>query len=402
MRILHTSDWHIGHALYAKKRLSEHEQFLSWLSGQIREKDIGALVVSGDVFDTGAPGGQAQRLYYDFLTSLLGTGCRTVVIVAGNHDSPSMLEAPARVLERLHIHIIGLPAEPQRHVIPLCGKGGETEAICCAVPYLRKNELVRPDEEEIAGDDRIAYATAQFYRGVAQEAVRLKENGAGDVPVMATGHLFVQGAARLEGDGTRDLYVGSLGQVGIDVFPDIFRYIALGHIHSEQSVGGNAHIRYCGSPLPMSFSEIDRKKYVLMIDTQNGFMAEKIEVPVFQRLKTVRGDYDAVMRGLKAIADEDVWVEVTYTGGDIRPGLSADVYDTVKGGRAEVLSIKNASVFNSILESAGDMDTLETMKVQDVFIKCLGNNTFDDVQYKELVDCFDEIVAEIEGKETCE
>ncbi len=217
MKILHTSDWHIGQALYAKKRGEEHAQFLAWLKETILARRIDALIVAGDVFDTGAPGGAAQRLYYDFLTSLLGTCCKTIVVVAGNHDSPSLLEAPAGVLERLRIHAVGLWTEPERCVIPLIGADGQAAALCCAVPYLRRSDIARGDEG-VATDERIIAATAQIYADAARAAETARAQY-GNVPVIATGHLFAAGVARTEGDGVRELYVGSLGQVGADVFP---------------------------------------------------------------------------------------------------------------------------------------------------------------------------------------
>jgi exonuclease SbcD len=394
MNILHTSDWHIGHALYGKKRNDEHEKFLSWLTAEIKNKRIDALIVAGDVFDTNAPGSAAQGLYYDFLTSLLDTCCKTVVVVAGNHDSPGLFEAPADILERLNIYTIGLASEPKRHVIAMHGKDGAPEAICCAVPYLRKNEMIRMEDEAADSDDKIAGATAAFYRDVAAEAVSLREQLGGRLPIIATGHLFAQGAMRSEGDGVRELYVGSLGQVGADIFPDMLDYVALGHIHGEQRVMGSERIRYCGSPLHMSFSELNKKKYILEINTET-MNAERVEVPVFQSMRTVSGDYAEIMRQLGDIADEDVWVEVTYTGKEILPSLSADIFAAVKDKSAEVLSIRNDAVLSSILEAASG-ETLDTLKVQDVFLRCIDGNTLSDAHRKELIDCFNEIVAEVE------
>ena len=400
MKILHTSDWHIGHTLYAKKRYAEHEQFLGWLKGQITERDIDALIVSGDIFDSGAPGGTAQRLYYDFLTSVLGTCCRTVVIVAGNHDSPGLLDAPAQVLERLCIHIIGLPGDPARHVIEMRGRDGLPHALCCAVPYLRKNEMVRIDDERMTSDEKITAATAQFYEAVTAAALSHRDKE--KIPVVATGHLFAAGARREDGDGVRELYVGNLGQVGADIFPDALDYVALGHIHSQQCVGGKDHIRYSGSPLAMSFSEIGKQKYVIEAELDNGVSINKIPVPVFQHMESVSGDYETIIRALRDLRDEEVWIEVTYTGDEIRPELSADIQDAVKDGKAEVLSIRNNAVLKRILESSGDGQTLDTMKVQDVFLKCIDSNTFDDRHRQELIDCFNEIVASLEGREACE
>lgn len=394
MKILHTSDWHIGHALYGKKRNEEHEKFLIWLCGEIKERNIGALIVSGDVFDTNAPGGAAQRIYYDFLTSLLGTCCKTVIIVAGNHDSPGLLEAPSGVLERLNIYTIGLASEPQRHVITMTGEDGTPEAICCAVPYLRKNEMVRMEDDSVSSDEKIAAATAAFYRAVTDEAIKLRDGLGKKVPIIATGHLYAQGAARTEGDGVRELYVGSLGQVGTDIFPDGIDYVALGHIHGEQCVAGRQHIRYCGSPLHMSFSELNKKKHILEIDS-GDMSAQKIEVPVFQSMKAVSGEYAEIMEQLKRLADEDVWIEATYTGKEILPSLSADIFAAVKDKKAQILGIRNDAVLSGILEAASG-ETLDTLKVQDVFLRCVESNTLSETHRQELIDCFNEILMDIE------
>lgn len=394
MKILHTSDWHIGHALYGKKRNEEHEKFLVWLCGEIKKRNIGALIVSGDVFDTNAPGGAAQRIYYDFLTSLLGTCCKTVVIVAGNHDSPGLLEAPSGVLERLNIYTVGLASEPQRHVIAMTGEDGAAEAICCAVPYLRKNEMVRMEDDSVSSDEKIVAATAAFYRSVTDEAINLRDSLGKKLPIIATGHLFAQGVTRAEGDGVRELYVGSLGQVGADIFPDELGYVALGHIHGEQSVMGRENIRYCGSPLHMSFSELNKKKYILEIDS-SVMSVQRVEVPVFQSMKAVSGDYPEIMEQLKKLAGEDVWVEVTYTGKEILPSLSADIFAAVKDGKAQILGIRNDAVLSSILEAASG-ETLDTLKVQDVFLRCIEGNIFSEAHQRELIDCFNEILAGIE------
>lgn len=394
MIILHTSDWHIGHALYGKKRNEEHEKFLAWLTAEIKNKGVDALIVAGDVFDTNAPGSAAQGLYYDFLTSLLGSCCKTVIVVAGNHDSPGLLEAPAGILERLNIYTIGLASEPKRHVIVMQGKSAAPEAICCAVPYLRKNDMVKMEDDAADSDDKIVAATAAFYRDVAAEAVSVKEKLGADIPIIATGHLFAQGAVRSEGDGVRELYVGSLGQVGADIFPDTLDYVALGHIHGEQRVMGSDRYRYCGSPLHMSFSELNKKKYIIELDTEN-MNAERIEVPVFRSMKAISGDYADIMRQLEDIAGEDVWVEVKYTGKDILPSLSADIFAAVKDKSAEVLSIRNDAILSSILEAASG-ETLDTLKIQDVFLRCMDGNGISDAHRKELIDCFNEIVAEVE------
>jgi exonuclease SbcD len=398
MKILHTSDWHIGHTLYAKKRYDEHEQFLHWLKATVCAREIDAVVVAGDVFDNGTPGGQAQRLYYDFLTSLLGTCCKTVVAVAGNHDSPTLLEAPAGVLERLNIYTIGLAGEPERHVIPLLNSAGAVGALCVAVPYLRKNELVRLEDDNESSDEKIVRATAQFYRDTVQAALREREKY-GNVPIVATGHLFAAGALRSEGDGVRELYVGSLGQVGADVFPPEIDYVALGHIHGAQRVAGRDNVRYCGAPLPMSFGET-ANKCVLEVDFSEGVTVKEIEVPAFAQLVAVRGGREEILEQLSELAGEEVWVEVTYTGAQACPHLAADVNDAVKGGRAQVLSIRAAGTAGQALRTVEE-ETLETLSVQDVFLRCLESAGVSEQQQAAMIGGFNEIVQGLEDAESC-
>ena len=402
MKILHTSDWHIGHTLYAKKRLDEHRQFLDWLRDTIEERCIDALIVAGDVFDTGAPGGTAQGLYYDFLKAISGTCCRDVVITAGNHDSPTFLSAPAGLLRRFNIHVVALPGALEDHVIPLHGPSGDVQALCCAVPYLRKNEMVRLSDDGVGSDAKIAAATQAFYRDVTDAAMAQRIQMGRDVPIVATGHLFASGAVRHDGDGVRDLYVGSLGQVGADIFPAEVGYVALGHIHGAQCVGGHAHIRYCGSPLAMSFAELGRKKVVLEVDTDDIGTVHEISVPAFQRMEAVSGDYAQIMHRLEALRDEDVWIEVMYTGKEAALHLHTDVEAAVGGGRAEVLSTKNNTVVDRIISEMGHARTLDTMSVQDVFLKCIDGQGFSGKHIEELKDCFDDVVAELEGGALCE
>ncbi|MEM5788086.1 MAG: exonuclease subunit SbcD, partial [Syntrophobacteraceae bacterium] len=137
MKILHSSDWHIGRTLYGRKRYDEHAAFLDWLGELIRKESVEVLVVAGDVFDTGAPSNRAQELYYRFLCSVAGTTCRHVVVVAGNHDSPSFLNAPRDLLRYLNVHVVGcISGSCSDEVLVLRNPDGEEEMIVCAVPYL--------------------------------------------------------------------------------------------------------------------------------------------------------------------------------------------------------------------------------------------------------------------------
>ena len=220
------------------------------------------------------------------------------------------------------------------------------------------------------------------------------------MPIIATGHLFAAGSVTHEGDGVRELYVGSLGHVGADTFPKELDYVALGHIHSEQPAAGKDNIRYCGSPLYMSFSEVGKPKYVLEYDTDTKKI-EKIEVPVFQKLCAVAGDYDEIIIKLAEL-EAGTWAEVTYTGKEHRASLAFDISEAVKGTGVDVLSIRNKAAISSIINARGEMQSLESMKVQDVFLKCLDDNEVHGQRRQEMISCFDDIVREVEENDLCE
>ena len=395
MKILHTSDWHIGHSLYTQKRTEEHARFLVWLTELVRDRQIDALIVAGDVFDNGAPGGGAQALYYDFLSAVKAAGCATVVITSGNHDSPRFLEAPEKLLQSFKIHVFGLPQSPESHVVELLDKDGQVGALCCAVPYLRKNEMVRLMAEGEDSDEKIISATRAFYRDVTDAALARREKIDRPIPIVATGHLFAAGAKTSEGDGVRELYVGSLGHVGADVFPSEFDYVALGHIHSAQTVAGNERIRYCGSPLPMSFSEIGLHKCVIEIDT-DGMKIEQIAVPVFQQLARVSGGREELLGQLSNLKRSDVWIEAAYTGSSPWPSLLYDVGEAVAGGHAQVLRVRNDAMVREILGAEAAAQALSAMRVGDVFEKSLDENDVDPAQRAALTACFNEILAAVE------
>ncbi|MDD4458087.1 MAG: exonuclease subunit SbcD, partial [Syntrophotalea acetylenica] len=247
MKLLHTSDWHIGRTLYGRKRYEEFEAFLDWLVRVIQQHRIDALLVAGDVFDTSAPSNRAQQLYYRLLCRVAASCCRHVVIVAGNHDSPSFLSAPKELLKALDVHVVGSPGEdPQDEVLVLRDKQGRPELIVCAVPYLRDRDIrVAQAGESIEDKERsLVDGIRRHYAEVAARAEGRRAELYAEVPIVATGHLFAAGAQTVDGDGVRELYVGSLAHVNSGIFPDCFDYLALGHLHVPQKVSGLETMRY--------------------------------------------------------------------------------------------------------------------------------------------------------------
>jgi exonuclease SbcD len=271
---LHTSDWHLGRRLYGHTRYAEFEAFLSWLHDTISTQQVDVLIIAGDIFDTMTPSNRAQSLYYDFLTRIVKTHCQHVVIVAGNHDSPTFLDAAKGLLQALNVQVVGTACEDPNDEVLLLSDDTENSLPLCliaAVPYLRDRD-VRSSQAGESGrtkDANVIAGIEAHYRAVtdcalAEQAELLATYGQ-HVPIVATGHLFAAGGRTTEDDGVRDLYVGSLGSVSANIFDSAIDYVALGHLHVPQKVGGYEHIRYCGSPIAMGFGEARQQKQVLLI-----------------------------------------------------------------------------------------------------------------------------------------
>ena len=273
LTILHTSDWHLGRRLYGRMRYEEFEAFLSWLQETISAQKVDVLIVAGDIFDTMTPSNRAQALYYEFLGKVSKLCCEHIVIVAGNHDSPTFLDAPSKVLKFLNVHVIGTACDDLNdEVLVLDAIDGTPHCIIAAVPYLRDRDVRGSHAGESADskDTNVIKGIRAHYDEVASIAKARQEHLSDahqrHIPIIATGHLFAAGSKTTEDDGVRDLYVGSLGQISADMFDDGFDYVALGHLHVPQRVGGCEHIRYSGSPIAMGFGEAKQQKQVLLVE----------------------------------------------------------------------------------------------------------------------------------------
>ncbi|HCR87609.1 MULTISPECIES: exonuclease SbcCD subunit D C-terminal domain-containing protein [Psychrobacter] len=273
LTILHTSDWHLGRRLYGRMRYEEFEAFLSWLQETISAQKVDVLIVAGDIFDTMTPSNRAQALYYEFLGKVSKLCCEHIVIVAGNHDSPTFLDAPSKVLKFLNVHVIGTACDDLNdEVLVLDAVDGTPHCIIAAVPYLRDRDVRGSHAGESADskDANVIKGIRAHYDEVASIAKARQEHLSDahqrHIPIIATGHLFAAGSKTTEDDGVRDLYVGSLGQISADMFDDGFDYVALGHLHVPQRVGGCEHIRYSGSPIAMGFGEAKQQKQVLLVE----------------------------------------------------------------------------------------------------------------------------------------
>ena len=274
MRLLHTSDWHLGQNFFGFSRHYEHQQFLDWLLVILVEQQIDVLLIAGDIFDTAnAPAASQQQLYQFLCAAKLKNPLLQVVIIAGNHDSPTRLEVPMPFLSAFEMVVVGQVTWQQqqeidinRMVIPLKNRHGEIKAWCLAIPFLRPNDVPKVENANDAYLDGIA----ALYQQALDHALRTRATGQA---IIAMGHCHML-AGKVSEDSERKLVMGGIEALSTTIFAPEIAYVALGHLHLAQQVGDDQRVRYSGTPLPMSFSEEHYKHEVHIIDLEDDSVAK--------------------------------------------------------------------------------------------------------------------------------
>ncbi|MFT6870980.1 MAG: exonuclease SbcD [Paraglaciecola sp.] len=312
MKILHTADWHLGHRLHENSQLEEQTLFLKWIENYINDEKIDVLLISGDIFDSASPSNQSMKMYYNFLMKLKGTACKSVIITGGNHDSAGILNAPKELLEALSIKVVGKATENMKDEVFEIDINNE-KVIIAAVPYLRDGDIRRA----VAGEsfenltDKYKTALINHYQAAAEQCKSINTNNA---PVIAMGHLFAVGGTI--SDSEQNIYVGTLGHIGAADFPMYFDYIALGHLHRPQVIGGNEKVRYSGSPNILSFSEVnyDKKVLVLTVEDNEITNVKDAVVPCFRNFYRITGTMTECMEQFPNLISNSYeltpWVEI--------------------------------------------------------------------------------------------
>lgn len=408
MRILHTSDLHLGRSLYGVGREETFEHFLDWLLETIRSEAVDCLLIAGDVFDNATPSHRMQRAYYRFLAGVATEStCRHVVVTAGNHDSPSLLNAPKTLLQALNISVVGMAADnPADEVILIKNAHNVPEAVVAAVPYLRERDLRTSVENETQQDkeEKIVTAIAEHYRLASETALKLR--GQADIPFIAMGHLF---AADCENSPEeRNLYVGSLGLIPASVFPSEIDYLALGHLHKAQLLGQNDTRRYCGSPLALDFSEQQTVKSVCLIDSIGRHChVRTLSVPSFDTLVRITGCENRVKQALQDLVDENAAVlcEVLHTEGTFAPDLAAACRDLVEGSRVTLVRVVSLTVAQAQLSPEDLVGDIEAVTPEDMFELCLQKQQISGLELtdslrRQLTDAYNEILTNIREQES--
>ena len=404
MKILHTSDWHLGRSLYGRKRYDEFTAFLDWLTQTIEDEKVDALLVAGDVFDTSTPSNRAQELYYRFLCRVAASCCRHVVVIAGNHDSPSFLNAPKELLRALNVYVVGSMTDELEDEVFVLHAEDKPEAIVCAVPYLRDKDIrtVEPGETIDDKNAKLVEGLKKHYAEVCaiaeQKRAEFKSAGHDDIPIVAMGHLFTAGGKTVDGDGVRELYVGSLAHVGEEVFPSSIDYLALGHLHVPQTVGSMEHIRYCGSPIPMGYGEATQEKKVVLVEFNSTTPnIQELPVPCFQELVRIVGSLDDIHAKLEELKKEgsSAWLEIEYTGSDIIGNLREMLDEAMADSTMEIRRIKNRRVMERVISTARKDETLDDLDAGDVFTRCLDAFEVPDEEREELTVSYKEIIKSL-------
>ncbi len=399
MKLLHTSDWHLGRTLYSKKeRQEEHKAFLEWLLKTIHEEKINILIIAGDVFDTASPSSSSQKIYYDFLIQVRNSGCKQVIIVGGNHDSPSFLNAPKEILSALNVTVIGnVGTHIEDEIVVVKDAKNEPALIVCAVPFLRERDISRFAEGETYADrsKRINENIQKHYEEIAAIAEKKRETLGRKIPIVVTGHLSVSGGKRDADDGVRETYIGNIEAIGIDIFPKTFDYVALGHYHIASKM--KHHIRYSGSPIPMGFGEANQKKVVYVIDFEDQMNIETKEIPVFQKLESIVGDKNYISKRITELKEtgDSVWIEIIYQGDDVFPDFTSWAYELTADSNIEILKLQNRLYLNESLTLEDTTASLNELDVFKVFDTLLEKNGISEVSQEELKGSYQEIISSL-------
>ena len=397
MRFLHTSDLHLGHRLCDRDRLDEHERLLDWLLNTAGEQHVDCIIIAGDIFDTSVPSNTALRLYYRFLASMPRYGVQAALIIGGNHDSPSALNAPRDLLEALNIHVRGIVSpQPEDDVIVLTGKEGERIA-CALVPYLRERDIRSPK-----GGESVEERDLGIREGIRVRFAETRKalvSAAADASIVI-GHLFTAGAETSGGE--RDLYVGNLGHIGTDILPSGASYTALGHIHRAGEPGPG--IRYSGAPLAMDFGDTGFKSVAVFdlpaISKDETASVEVIPVPAFRSLVRISGKagdiLEEIARTGKETAGSDslgTWAEVRVEAAAADPYLSSMIEEECSRAGIALLRIHLEAPESD--ESGDSVKVpLEDVSPHEMFaLKCRHRAVEPDETLKL---AFSELLAEIE------
>ena len=404
MRLLHTSDWHLGQHFMGKSRQAEHQALIDWLLIQVDAHAVDAVLVAGDIFDTGTPPSYARELYSQLVVRLHAAGV-ALLLLGGNHDSVATLGESRALLACLSSTVVAAADDATAQVQVLPRRDGKPGCVVCAIPFIRPRDVLQSQAGQSAEDKQqsLQVAIQGHYRTVFEAAslrqAELKAQLGYALPLIATGHLTTVGASTSE--SVREIYVGSLEAFPTTAFPPV-DYIALGHIHQPQKVGGLAHIRYSGSPIPLSFDEAKQQKEVLLVDLDaRGLQTvTPLLVPRFQALVAVSGNLTTLSGAIGAAAAQGnrqfpAWLEVTVAEDDYLADLPARIEALTEGWPVEVLRIRRQRGNAAAQLAAEASETLDELSPHEVFARRLAQEELTEDLQRALNERYRSIVSRL-------
>ena len=386
MRLLHTSDWHLGQSLHNFERHYEHQRFLDWLLDTVVSERADALLIAGDIFDNANPSSASQKQLYRFLQRAKERVPHlNLIVIAGNHDSPGRLEAPGPLLEAHGTRVVGAvqrdadgAIDIDALVLPLTGSGGAVEAWCLAVPFLRPGDVPRmptDDDNEERADPYLA-GIALLYKQALELALSKRQEGQA---ILAMGHCHMVDG-QMSNDSERRIVIGGTEMLPAGIFDPAIVYAALGHLHLAQAVGKQDHIRYCGSPIPLSFAEVGYKHQILRVDIDGAAVGAitPIHVPRAVELLRVPAKPAPLAQVLEELAaldvpdappDQQPFLEVRVRLDAPEPGLRSRIEAALEGKPVRLAKIETSSAAraSSIDSDVMTLDQLEQLKPDDIF-----------------------------------
>lgn len=411
IRILHTADWHLGQTFFGYDRSEEHELFLNWLAEEMKQKEIDALIIAGDVFDVSNPSAASQSIYYRFICRVTAENPQLqIVIVAGNHDSAARLEAPLPLLQAMRTEVRGVirkleggEIDYDHLTVELKNRNGEVELLCMAVPFLRQGDYPAVQTEGNPYTEGVRELYTQLLKRLWK---RRKENQA----IVAIGHLQATGSEIAEKDYSERTVIGGLECVSPDTFSEQIAYTALGHIHKSQRVSGREYIRYAGSPIPMSFAEKHYHHGVVMVTFDEGSVVEmqRLECPKLVPLVSVPHREPAlpevVLEALKALPEVDgvaPYLEVKVLLEEPEPMLRQEVEEALKDKNYRLARI--VSTYHSEAQSVEKESEEWKRGLQEMSPLQIAQSAFEKIYQvempEELTDLFQEALEAATRKE---
>jgi len=372
-----------------KTRIEEHRAFLAWLVQLLEDRQPDALLVSGDLFDHGLPPHDVQGLYYQSLVQLQATGCRNIILCAGNHDSVSFLEASRSLCEKLGIRIFShLRADASEHFVPIYGKDELVLGNVLAMPYLREREL-----RAMSSAESIACRRPALLQGLANLFKRPEASKA--LPCVAMGHFYAVGSSL--SDSERELYLGELEAVPIEILGD-WDYFALGHLHRAQKVGSKGQAWYSGTPFAMNFNDAHRQQCVLEVEVEVGQLpvVEKIAIPRFRPMVSLHCASESLETELAALSfetGERTWMELWLNEPKPWDWIQATIECVLKDKPVEVLSVRFENVERERQVQAPELESLDLLSPKTLFETHLKSCDFSPEINEQLLKHFDEVLA---------